>query len=83
MQRDVSLDLDEQKRLVGDMGNCMTMILRNHGLTLFPMECGNKWSQCCELLPILTENEQHFLHVILQVFRILHVVDVKVFFIYA
>lgn len=28
----VALDLDEQKRLVGDMGNCMTMILRNHGL---------------------------------------------------
>lgn len=28
----VALNLDEQKRLVADMGNCMTMILRNHGL---------------------------------------------------
>jgi ribulose-5-phosphate 4-epimerase/fuculose-1-phosphate aldolase len=28
----VALDLDEQKRLVSDMGSCMTMILRNHGL---------------------------------------------------
>jgi len=32
----VALDLDEQKRLVGDIGNCMTMILRNHGL----LSCG-------------------------------------------
>lgn len=28
----VALDLDEQQRLVADMGDCMTMILRNHGL---------------------------------------------------
>ena len=28
----VALDLDEQKRLAADMGGCMTMILRNHGL---------------------------------------------------
>lgn len=28
----VALNLDEQKRLVADMGSCMTMILRNHGL---------------------------------------------------
>ena len=32
----VALDLDEQKRLVSDMGDCMTMILRNHGL----LTCG-------------------------------------------
>ena len=27
-----ALELDERERLVTDMGNCMTMILRNHGL---------------------------------------------------
>ena len=32
----VALDLDEQKRLVADMGDCMTLILRNHGL----LSCG-------------------------------------------
>lgn len=32
----VALDLDERQRLVDDMGNCMTMILRNHGL----LACG-------------------------------------------
>lgn len=32
----VALDLDEQKRLVADLGSRMTMILRNHGL----LACG-------------------------------------------
>jgi ribulose-5-phosphate 4-epimerase/fuculose-1-phosphate aldolase len=32
----VAIDLDEQKRLVGDLGECKTMVLRNHGL----LSCG-------------------------------------------
>ena len=38
----VALDLDEQKRLVADMGPCMTMILRNHGL----LTCGRTIAEC-------------------------------------
>ncbi len=42
----VALDLDEQKRLVSDMGECMTMILRNHGL----LSCGDTVRQAFDYM---------------------------------
>ena len=37
----MAVDLDEQKRLVGDLGNCEVMVLRNHGL----LACGSSIGQ--------------------------------------
>jgi ribulose-5-phosphate 4-epimerase/fuculose-1-phosphate aldolase len=42
----VALDLDEQQRLVGDLGSCMTMILRNHGL----LSCGTTVRQAFDYM---------------------------------
>lgn len=42
----VALDLDEQKRLVADLGNHNAMILRNHGL----LTCGASVAQAFDLM---------------------------------
>jgi ribulose-5-phosphate 4-epimerase/fuculose-1-phosphate aldolase len=42
----VALDLDEQQRLVGDLGSRMTMILRNHGL----LSCGTTVRQAFDYM---------------------------------